>query len=130
MDSPCEIWPRALEKTGYGRKREDGVLWMAHRWAYWKHYGYIDETLVVHHKCFVRACVNPLHLEQITRSENSGIHKPECRCSQCRPEDYRTTVCINGHVKENTTTSGRCRICQRKSNREYMTRSRAEGMYQ
>lgn len=42
----------------------------AHRWAYQQFVGPIPDGLELDHKCEVRACWRPDHLEAVTRSEN------------------------------------------------------------
>ena len=97
VDSPCTLWTGALEKTGYGRRKIDGKMWLAHRWAYQEFYGDLRNDMVVDHLCFTRACINPLHLRQITREENSARHKPGCTCTPCNPVAHMRDFCAKGH---------------------------------
>jgi hypothetical protein len=59
----CWLWLGSLSKKGYG------VAYLppkkpvrAHRLSYFLEYGSFDESLMVLHKCDVRACVRPDHL--------------------------------------------------------------------
>lgn len=70
---PCWLWTSALNHHGYGlfgRGGRGGGMAKAHRWSYEHFVGPIPQGLEIDHKCRVRACVNPAHLEPVTRAEN------------------------------------------------------------
>ena len=46
-------------------------LVLAHRWSYEHHVGPIPEGLTVDHLCRNTSCVNPEHMEVVTREENA-----------------------------------------------------------
>lgn len=69
--SPCWIWQGYVNKNGYAKAtRSDGRMGLAHRVVYAEVRGPIPAGLDLDHLCRVRACVNPEHLEPVTRSEN------------------------------------------------------------
>ena len=74
----CWLWDRHLLEDGYGQCEPPAWLevhqWRAHRLAYevWK--GPIREGHDVHHKCGVRPCVNPTHLESIDHRSHGHLH--------------------------------------------------------
>lgn len=67
----CWLWTGGCDRTGYGRFAVgDGRAMPAHRFAYEVVMGAVSPALDVDHLCSVRRCVNPLHLEPVTRAEN------------------------------------------------------------
>lgn len=74
---PCWIWTAGINRgTGYGsfcRRHGEGID--AHRFSYELAHGSIPEKHDVHHLCLRRACVNPSHLEAVTRSRNLAERK-------------------------------------------------------
>lgn len=65
----CWEW-QSSKKYGYGQVRVDSKLHLAHRLVYEALIGPIPEGLDIDHLCRNRACVNPLHMEPVTRREN------------------------------------------------------------
>lgn len=108
----CWLWTKATQK-GYG------VFWVppqnrrAHVVAYNLLVGPVPEGLDLDHLCRVRHCVNPSHLEPVTRKEN--VLRGETRAA----ENAAKTHCVRGHPfdDENTRISPKglriCRECGR-----------------
>jgi len=67
----CWIWQGAVTSGGYGNIRNEYKSLSAHRVAYELHYGTIPPELVVRHKCDVKLCCNPFHLEIGSHKDNS-----------------------------------------------------------
>lgn len=65
----CWIWEGGLS-GGYGVFRIKGISRRAHIISYEIHYGTIPSSLLVLHKCDVKRCVNPDHLELGDYSKN------------------------------------------------------------
>ncbi len=70
---------------GYGTLRVDGKTKYAHIHAYEQAHGPIRKGLVVMHKCDVRACVNPEHLELGTHGDNARDRADKHRDGNARP---------------------------------------------
>lgn len=111
----CWEWTGAIH-LGYGRIKINGVNLLAHRisYEYWK--GTIPNNLEIDHLCRNRYCVNPLHLEVVTRQENTirGI-SPE--------RNLLKTHCPYGHPYNDENTRKRrggreCKECGRQRVRE------------
>jgi len=77
-NSGCWLWTKCTLPCGYGWMSVPdgwtGVLGRrqeaAHRVSYRLYKGDIPEGLEIDHLCRVRSCVNPDHLEAVTRREN------------------------------------------------------------
>lgn len=65
--SGCWIWTGLRNEWGYGTAGSRGL---AHRVMYEQANGPIPEGLELDHLCRERACVNPLHLEAVTHTQN------------------------------------------------------------
>jgi HNH endonuclease len=66
----CWVWARSTDTAGYGRLRVDGRLMQAHRAALLLAGVELPTGAEVTHRCGVRRCVNPDHLQQTTRTTN------------------------------------------------------------
>lgn len=67
----CWYWMGGLNHAGYGLLtigRHGSML--AHCASYESVKGKVPEGLELDHKCRVRCCVNPMHLEAVTHQEN------------------------------------------------------------
>lgn len=70
----CWLWTSTLIKGGYGRFGLNGRHVLAHRYSYELNVGPIPEGMEIDHVydrgCRHRNCVNPAHLEPVTKDEN------------------------------------------------------------
>lgn len=92
----CWLWTAARFRTGYGAFGIGGFqVGYAHRIAYLTLIGPIPPGLELDHLCRVRHCVNPLHLEPVTHSENvrrgtawhvmAGMQRAKTHCPSGHP---------------------------------------------
>lgn len=125
-ESGCWLWIGALSHDGYGRVGYRGFSSdYAHRAVYEDLVGPIPDGLECDHLCRVRNCVNPSHIEPVTRRENV-MRSPICKTAI----NARKTHCVHGHpLDEENTYSGvrnkrECRACNRAAVRRYSARKR------
>jgi hypothetical protein len=88
--SGCWVWVGAITKsTGYGKVKLNGRPKDAHRASYEMHIGPVPAGLEIDHLCRNRPCVNPAHMEPVTRGENTrrGDHyqRRKTHCPQGHP---------------------------------------------
>lgn len=121
--SGCWYGPRAPRADGYTPMRVEGNWTYAHRLSYEIANGPIPEGLDLDHLCRNPRCINPDHLEPVTRRENLLRGDTVVAANALRDE------CIHGHLftPENTYVDGRgrrtCRACH--ARREALRRKAA-----
>lgn len=134
----CWIWTGSMQANGYGNialsLREDfkggsGRL-LAHRAMYELLKGPIPAGLDLDHICRVRKCVNPEHLEPVTRQVNV------LRGQTVTAANAIKTHCIHGHPFDESNTrikkrpngkqSRNCKACDARQTAEYKARKRSE----
>lgn len=111
----CWLWAAGHDKNGYGKYNGEP----AHRYGYLRAVGPVAPGLELDHLCRQTACVNPNHLEPVTRAENM------------RRRYEALTHCVNGHKFDSTNTYRKpsdglrqCRQCSRDSGQRYRDRQR------
>lgn len=119
-ETGCWIWLGRLNVKGYGALNGEP----AHRACYKAYKGSIPDNLQIDHKCRVRCCVNPDHLEIVTLVEN-------VKRGHAGQYNARKTHCINGHpfTAENTglyRNERYCRICRSVSKRQSRQRKKRD----
>ena len=108
-DDQCWDWKASQNRNGYGFFKADGEV-VAHRWSFVQARGPIPPGLTLDHLCRNRGCVNPAHLEIVTRGENV------LRGVGLSAANARKTHCVHGHPfnEENTYfwRDGTSRVCK------------------
>lgn len=111
--SGCWLWTGSLTSEGYGDFGYKANRRLAHIYSYELAKGPVPDGLELDHKCRVRSCCNPNHLEPVTHQINTlrGIGPTA--------KNAMKTHCPKGHAydEENTriSASGKrdCRMCDR-----------------
>lgn len=112
--SGCWIWTGRVGTHGYGEIQAEGRRWTVPRLMY----SLLVEPLAPEqqpdHRCRVRSCVNPAHLEPVTLRENV------LRGNSPAAVNARKTHCPQGHLYNEGNTYRRpgtghrqCRECMR-----------------
>jgi hypothetical protein len=104
----CWLWMAGLQTAGYGHAWLEGRSQLAHRAAYLASGRTIPDGMQLDHKCRIRQCVNPDHLEPVTSQENSRRSPISVNSINAQK-----THCSRGHAYSHTTKNGKraCRTC-------------------
>lgn len=71
LDTGCWEWQRLKNADGYGQFMKGRKVTLAHRHFYERHAAPIPKGMVIDHLCRNRGCVNPEHMEVVTRAINN-----------------------------------------------------------
>ena len=122
----CWNWKAAKTTAGYGELRVGNKTTYAHRLSYELAKGKIPKGLELDHLCRNPACVNPDHLEAVTRRQNqlrgfsaTGINSRKTRCPRghlLAGDNLVPRVWAEGHRE--------CLICSREKAYERFLRNR------
>lgn len=122
----CWEWTGSKNPKGYGQfYPTQKPMVYAHRWGYEYFVGPIPEGMDLDHLCRNPSCVNPHHLEPVTRRENLMRGKTLSRANAER------THCPQGHPydtdsEHRPTKHGRqCRVCAGTRDKEKKARDPA-----
>lgn len=117
----CWIWTKSKTRNGYGLGRFEGKGTTAHRVVYTLIKGTIPDDLDLDHLCRNRLCVNPDHLELVTRRENlfRGLQARGCKNGHPYSEETFSIVRRKSGMIEH-----RCKICHRLRNKNAKRRRR------
>jgi len=119
----CWTWTGAVSNRSYGSIFYQGRMQKAHRVMWELNFGPVPKGLELDHLCRNRLCINPNHLEPVTRAENlaRGIQSNQ---------NIGKSHCIRGHEfnAENTRYkpgNGHrvCKECMRMHVRNWRTRN-------
>ncbi len=120
----CWIWLGYINAFGYGSRKYRGRNFRAHRLVYLVLKGQIPSGLELDHLCRVRRCVNPDHLEPVTRQEHNR------RGTGFSELNRRKTHCPKGHAYDWAMKTGRinrqCLTCRRAQYNEMYAKRRDE----
>ena len=120
--SECWWWTAASNNEGYG------LFWAcrqvrAHRWAYERWIGPIQDGLQIDHLCRNTLCVRPSHLEAVTGRVNTlrgvGPTAQNARKTKC-PQEHPLA---GGNLYTDRDGWRRCRLCHNERSKERYRRA-------
>lgn len=134
----CWLWAAGTDKDGYARYSRDGQWCLAYRVSYEGLVGAVSDGFELDHVCHTRddsctdgsrcrhrRCVNPAHLESVSRAENNSRNRSFATVNAAK------THCPAGHKydAENTYINNgkrHCRPCNRSRVARYKARKLAQ----
>lgn len=121
----CWLWDK-VGVGGYGVSSLHGKHTLAHRVAYWLFRGEYQDGHDLDHLCRNRLCVNPEHLEPVTRSENlrRGVTSRGCIHGHSYA-DKDSYYVVN---RSDGTKERRCKTCHRERNKRAKQAARVRGV--
>lgn len=112
VEGGCWMWKGRASTPGYGQVVVGGKWVSVHRFSYELENGPIPEGMSVDHLCYNKLCVNPMHLDLVSRADN--VRRAKAMLEHCK----------RGHpfTAENTyrdpkTPRRHCRQCRKDANR-------------
>ena len=116
----CWSWVGSVGAYGHGQFRIAGEMEKAHRFSYELLVGPIPKAMHLHHTCGNARCVNPSHLELLSRREHATVHRVKNTCINGHSLGDPSNVYLRNGVRH-------CRSCRRdNSRRRYLlTKERA-----
>lgn len=117
----CWVWTGNRTKDGYARFSVRGGLTIpAYRWAYEQMVGPIPDGLEPDHLCLNKACVNPEHIEPVTREVNvqRALFVKHGSSAEFCPNGHPRTPENRVQRKRPRGITGECKVCNRERMRQ------------
>jgi hypothetical protein len=133
VGTSCWIWTAAKNSKGYGVFRGvAGRMVVAHRVSFAEANGVVPVGMDLDHLCRVRHCVNPAHLEAVSRQENvrrgvgpAATIARAAAMDRCRRGHSRSPVDTKTCRRADGSTFVRCLSCCKAKHSRYRARQKA-----
>ena len=132
----CWLWYGARNRDGYGSLRLEQRTISAHVYVRGLLVGSTTDGLELHHTCETKCCVNPEHLEEVSRSEHRKRHPELLRKAQevAWAVNRSKTHCKQGHpysgynliIRKDRPGYRDCRACGLEAQRKRQRRLAAQ----
>jgi HNH endonuclease/NUMOD3 motif len=124
--SGCWLWVRSLNTSGYAQTRIGKKHRVVHRVAYELKHGPVPDGLELDHLCRVRCCINPDHVEPVTRKVNAlrGI-AGEVIAKRNRSAEMRKAAAERSH-KRGQSVETRAKLTALKIGLKHSDKTRAK----
>jgi hypothetical protein len=124
----CWEWNGGHDHNGYAVFYADGRQYKAHRWGYEHFVQPVPKGLDLDHLCRNRGCVNPDHLEPVTRRENLrrgvGTHLRKAQAA-ARTHCFQNHELTPENVYVRPDGVRACRVCLRRRHAAHRARKKA-----
>lgn len=126
METKCIQSQGSFDAYGYGRVWIKGKLYFEHRVVFSRAYPKVKiDGKIIHHVCRNTKCVNPKHLEALTRKQ----HAKEHGLQGIAKAHSERVVCKLGHVIDGENKKQRfCLTCKRIAARDYARRNKERNL--
>lgn len=127
LPSGCWYWTGCKDAAGYGNLAFSRISTKAHRFSF-QYIGGRDirEDQEIHHICENKSCVNPEHLQAVTRKEHVDITAVPRRSRTYCKHGHEFTEANTYYQKKKNWTFRRCRACNAIACQKYHDRKRLE----
>ena len=116
VEGGCWLWTGGRFPAGYGSISVGNENKLVHQLVYIGLVGEIPEGCEIDHKCRVRHCCNPQHLEAVPRIINV-LRSRRPFCKNGHPYDAANTSYVKGNPNQRV-----CKACSREKTKAYRAR--------
>ena len=124
LRGPCILWEGAIQSSGYGSvTNHAGGSVLIHRKVWEEARGPIPEGMTIDHLCRQKTCINPDHMEVVTRAEN--VRRALAVQTHCKSGHPLSGENVRLYTRANGLTYRVCRACRRDEQQRYRARHAA-----